>query len=64
MTKLVRIENADNSSHKVVVEIWDKPIADGLPDVLSKTINLNNPTDMTGLDCYLTSTRYLIVKEA
>lgn len=25
---------------------------------------LNNPTDMTGDDVYLTSTRYIIIKEA
>lgn len=24
MTKLVRIENADMSAYKVIVEIWDK----------------------------------------
>lgn len=72
MTKLVRIENADNSTFKVVVEIWDKGanVPDGFggfnqcPDVLAKTINLDHPTQMTGMDCYLTSTRYLIVKEA
>ena len=63
MTKLVRIENADTSSYKVVVEVWDKGV-DGAPDVLAKTINLDHPTAMTGMDCYLTSTRYLVVKEA
>lgn len=65
MTKLVRIENADTSAHKVVVEIWDKAYPEGsAPDTLAKTINLDHPTAMTGLDCYLTSTRYLVVKEA
>lgn len=63
MTKLVRIENADQAPYKVVVEIWDKGI-DGQPDTLAKTINLDYPTQMTGMDCYLTSTRYLVVKEA
>lgn len=63
MTKKVRIENADNASYKVVVEIWDKGF-DGAPDVLANTINLDWPTAMTGDDVYLTSTRYIVVKEA
>lgn len=64
MTKRVRIENADTSNHKVVVEIWDKGYPEGEPDKLAKTINLDFPTAMTGDDCYLTSTRYMVVKEA
>lgn len=64
MTKLVRIENADQSTYKVVVEVWDKGYPEGEPDKLAKTINLDHPTAMTGVDCYLTSTRYLVVKEA
>lgn len=72
MTKKVRIENADTASYKVVVEVWDKgaQMPDGMggfnqaPDTLVKTINLDYPTAMTGDDCYLTSTRYLVVKEA
>lgn len=64
MTKLVRIENADQSTYKVVVEVWDKGYPEGEPDKLAKTINLDHPTAMTGADCYLTSTRYLVVKEA
>jgi hypothetical protein len=64
MTKLVRVENADNGPYKVVVEVWDKGYPEGEPDVLAKTINLDHPTQMTGMDCYLTSTRYLVVKEA
>jgi hypothetical protein len=63
MTKKVRIENADNSSYKVVVQVWDKGI-DGNPDTLAKEINLDHPTAMTGDEVYLTSTRYLVVKEA
>ena len=64
MTKRVRIENADTSNYKVVVEIWDKGYPEGEPDKLAKTINLDYPTAMTGEDCYLTSTRYMVVKEA
>ena len=63
MTKQVRIENADTSSYKVVVEVWDKG-ANGAPDKLAKTFELSYPTAMTPSDCYITSSRYLIVKEA
>lgn len=63
MTKLVRIENADTSDFKVVVEVWDIGYPEGEPDKLSHTINLDYPCQVTGLDCYLTSTRYLVVKE-
>jgi hypothetical protein len=64
MTKKVRIENADSAHYKVVVQIWDKGYPEGKPDVLVKEIPLNNPCDITGDDVYLTSTRYLIIKEA
>lgn len=64
MTKRVRVENADTSSYKVVVQIWDKGYPEGTPDVLAKEILLSNPTDITNDDVYLTSTRYLVVKEA
>lgn len=64
MTKKVRIENADTSSYKVIVEIWDKGYPEGAPDTLTRTIKLDHPTSMTGDDCYLTGTRYLVVKEA
>lgn len=64
MTKRVRIENADTSNYKVVVEVWDKGYPEGEPDKLAKTINLDYPTAMTDHDCYLTSTRYMVVKEA
>lgn len=68
MTKKVRIENADTSDYKVIVEIWDKgpQNSDGSfgPDMLHRTVELNYPTAMTGDEVYLTSTRYIIVKEA
>lgn len=64
MTKKVRIENADTASYKVIVQIWDKGYPEGTPDTLVKEINLDHPAAMTGDDVYLTSTRYLIVKEA
>ena len=63
MTKKVRIENADTSSFKVIVEVWDKGI-DGKPDTLAFTRNLDYPCSMTGDDIYITSHRYIVVKEA
>jgi hypothetical protein len=63
MTKKVRIENADTSNFKVVVQIWDKGYPEGSPDVMAQEIVLANPCDMTGYDVYITSTRYLVVKE-
>lgn len=68
MTKKVRIENADNgTSYKIIVQIWDKGGTgkDGtpLPDTLAKEIELPYPTSMTGEDCYIHSTRYIVVKE-
>jgi hypothetical protein len=64
MTKRVRVENADASPYKVVVEVWDKGYPEGTPDTLVTTHNLDNPTQMTPEHLYITSTRYLIVKEA
>lgn len=63
MTKLVRVENADSSNFKVIVQIWDKGYPEGEPHKLYKEIELANPAQMTGPDVYLTSTRYLVVKE-
>lgn len=62
MTKLVRIENADTTPYKVVVEVWDKGI-DGAPDKFVQEHHLDYPTAISS-GLYLTSTRYLIVKEA
>ena len=62
MTKKVRIENADTSPYKVKVEVWDKGF-DGQPDTLVKTIDLDYPTQITDDNCYITNTRYLVVKE-
>ena len=64
MTKRVRVENADTSEYKVVVQVWDKGYPEGsVPDHLVREIKLDFPTAMTGEDVYLTSTRYLVVKE-
>lgn len=63
MTKAIRVENADTSNFKVVVEVWDKGFPDGVPDRLSHTIDLSHPTAMTPPNTYITSTRYLVVRE-
>lgn len=63
MTKRVRIENADTSDYKVVVQVWDKG-HNGAPDTMAFERQLNYPTAITGDDVYLTSTRYVIIKEA
>jgi len=63
MTKRIRVENADLSSWKVIVQVWDKG-PDNSPDNLVQEIKLDNPCDMTDMHLYITSTRYLVVKEA
>lgn len=64
MTKRVRIENADTSEYRVVVQVWEKSVLDGQPDSLVREVSLDYPTAMTDDDVYLTHTRYLVVKEA
>ena len=68
MTKAIRVENADTSDYKVIVQVWDKgtpgtPDQPPTPDTLVQEIKLDYPTAMTN-GVYLTSTRYLVVKEA
>ena len=63
MTKLVRVENADTSKYKVLVEVYDKG-RDGGPDTLAHVERLDYPTAMTSTSVYLTSTRYVVIKEA
>lgn len=63
MTKQVRIENADNSNYKVVVQIWDKGYPAGEPDKLVNEIRLDHPCAVTDSNVFITSTRYLVVKE-
>lgn len=62
MTKRIRIENADTANFKVAVEVWDKGF-NGEPDRLAFTEDLDYPTAMTTTAVYLTSTRYVVVKE-
>jgi hypothetical protein len=58
MTKAIRVENADTSNHKVVVQVWDKgdPI-----DTLVREIFLDFPTAMANEAIF--DTRYLVIKE-
>jgi len=58
MTKNVRIENADNSKYKVVVETWE--VRDGAYQLVDTKV-LNNPTDM--LNIAIWTNRYLVIKE-
>lgn len=68
MTKRVRIENADLSPYKVVVQTWDvgQVLSDGTraPDTLAREEILHSPCAMTDDGTYLTSTRYLVIREA
>lgn len=64
MTKQVRIENADTADYKVLVQTWDKGYPEGEPDKLVREEVLSYPTAMTGSDTYITSSRYLVIKEA
>lgn len=60
MTKTIRVENADASDYKVLVEVWNK----GLDDAEDEKINefhLDYPTSM--LTEYIHDRQYLIIKE-
>lgn len=69
MTKKVRIENADTSSHKVVVQVWQKGAAQPddsgsvgqAPDHMISEYAINYPTDM--VEAYVHSGQYLVVRE-
>lgn len=60
MTKSIRVENADTSTFKVVIEVWDKGI-DGGEDILAETHDLSYPTALKEIAIW--DTRYLKVKE-
>ena len=61
MTKRVRIENADTSKDKVVVQTWVSG-QNGKPDVLEQERTLINPTDMG--EFLLWQGKYIVIKEA
>jgi hypothetical protein len=60
MTKKVRIENADTSSHKVVVQTWARGVA-GAPDTLVKEQELNTPADLC--EAWVWQGQYVVIKE-
>lgn len=71
MTKTVRIENADTSPYKVLVQVWDRHpqytdssgvVQPETPATLVQEHILGCPCSMTS-NVYITSTRYLVVKE-
>lgn len=63
MTKHIRVENADTSAYKVIVEVWDVSYVDGMiTNRLVETINLDYPC--VQIMTYITGTRYLVIKEA
>ena len=45
MTKAIRVENADNSDHKVTVQVWEKPQDGGHAKIIEE-YPLDNPTEM------------------
>lgn len=60
MTKKVRIENADTSDHKVMVQVWIKGSGES-PDILKEEKELGYPTQMS--DFLIFKEQYLVVKE-
>lgn len=64
MTKTVRVENADTSSHKVVVRTYDRigEQPDPKVDTLVSEVSLDFPTAM--LSPGIHSSRYLVIVEA
>lgn len=65
MTKKVRIENADTSNHKLVVQVVRVGVAmDGgmnAPDAIVSEHAINNPADL--VEVYVHSGQYLVVRE-
>lgn len=60
MTKMVRIENADTSTHKLVVETWAVG-TDGQPDTLVHSKPLDRPTQL--LEGWVWKQQYLVIRE-
>jgi hypothetical protein len=65
MTKAIRIENADTSDHKVLVQIWERgqKDADGNmpPDTVVQEYTMDFPTSMITTHIY--KERYLVITE-
>ena len=63
MTKSVRIENADTSSHQIAVDVVEERLVDGkATDVAVETKFLRNPTDLGNFTLW--QGRKLMVREA
>ena len=60
MTKLIRVENADTSQHKVKVSVFDRLNGDG-PGMLAEEHKLDHPCQMK--DIYIHNGRYLVIEE-
>lgn len=58
MTKQIRIENADTSDHKVVVQVWQK---NGEEEILTEVKRMDYPTAMETFLIY--QGQYLVIKE-
>lgn len=61
MTKAIRIENADNSTHKVQVRVMQASLIPGEPDVCVETVDLSCPTQLINKTIW--KGKYLIVEE-
>jgi hypothetical protein len=57
----VRIENADHSGYKVLVQTWHKNPYPGQPDKKVAEVYLPNATDLGTFNVH--SSQYLVIKE-
>lgn len=60
MTKAIRVENADISDHKVMVQVWEKP-QDGGHAKMIEEHPLDNPTAM--IEKTIWKDHFLVIKE-
>jgi len=61
MTKAIRIENADNSAHKIQVRVMQRGV-DGAPDTqVGDPIDLSSPTQL--IQQTIWNGRYIVVEE-
>jgi hypothetical protein len=60
MTKRIRVENADTSDHKVMVQVFEKPVGGGHAKLVKES-PLNYPTSM--LEETIWKNHFLVIKE-
>ena len=60
MTKAIRVENADNSDHKVMVQVWEKSVEGGHAKMVEE-YSLNSPTQM--IEKTIWKNHFLVIKE-